>query len=90
MVGLMNGEGTPGVRDGPGSPYTDASSNSASVEIRAKHARLKQREGPKMVVIGDLQLLTSGKRVESRQQEVGRGSGVGGIALRGMLASGVA
>jgi replicative DNA helicase len=40
------------------------------VEIRAKCRRLKQREGLKMVVIDYLQLLTSGKRVESRQQEV--------------------
>ncbi len=39
------------------------------VEIRAKRRRLKQREGLKMV-IDYLQLLTSGKRVESRQQEV--------------------
>jgi replicative DNA helicase len=40
------------------------------VEIRAKCRRLKQRIGLKMVVIDYLQLMTSGKRVESRQQEV--------------------
>ena len=40
------------------------------VEIRAKCRRLKQKVGLKMVVIDYLQLMTSGKRVESRQQEV--------------------
>ncbi len=40
------------------------------VEIRAKCRRLKQRAGLKMVIIDYLQLMTSGKRVESRQQEV--------------------
>jgi replicative DNA helicase len=40
------------------------------VEIRAKCRRLKQRAGLKMVVIDYLQLMSSGKRVESRQQEV--------------------
>ncbi len=50
--------------------YIDDSPNMTLVEIRAKCRRLKQREGLKMVVIDYLQLLTSGKRVESRQQEV--------------------
>ena len=40
------------------------------VEIRAKCRKLKQRVGLRMVVIDYLQLMTSGKRVESRQQEV--------------------
>jgi replicative DNA helicase len=40
------------------------------VEIRAKCRRLAQRVGLKMIVIDYLQLLTSGKKVESRQQEV--------------------
>jgi replicative DNA helicase len=40
------------------------------VEIRAKCRKLKQRVGLKMVIIDYLQLMTSGKRVESRQQEV--------------------
>jgi replicative DNA helicase len=40
------------------------------VEIRAKARRLKQRVGLKMIVIDYLQLMTAGKRVESRQQEV--------------------
>ncbi|BDZ45353.1 hypothetical protein GCM10025866_12620 [Naasia aerilata] len=40
------------------------------VEIRAKCRRLKQKVGLKLVVIDYLQLMTSGKRVESRQQEV--------------------
>ncbi|MBB3157608.1 replicative DNA helicase [Microbacterium proteolyticum] len=50
--------------------YIDDSPNMTLVEIRAKCRRLKQREGLKLVVIDYLQLLTSGKRVESRQQEV--------------------
>ena len=50
--------------------YIDDSPNLTLVEIRAKCRRLKQRAGLKMVVIDYLQLMTSGKRVESRQQEV--------------------
>jgi replicative DNA helicase len=50
--------------------YIDDSPNMTLVEIRAKCRRLSQRVGLKMVVIDYLQLMTSGKRVESRQQEV--------------------
>lgn len=50
--------------------YIDDSPNMTLVEIRAKCRRLKQKSGLKMVVIDYLQLMTSGKRVESRQQEV--------------------
>ncbi|UOE46155.1 replicative DNA helicase [Agromyces larvae] len=50
--------------------YLDDSPNMTLVEIRAKCRRLKQRVGLKMVVIDYLQLMTSGKKVESRQQEV--------------------
>ncbi|PJJ73696.1 replicative DNA helicase [Diaminobutyricimonas aerilata] len=50
--------------------YIDDSPNMTLVEIRAKCRRLKQRVGLRMVVIDYLQLMTSGKRVESRQQEV--------------------
>lgn len=50
--------------------YIDDSPNMTLVEIRAKCRRLKQRIGLKMVVIDYLQLMTSGKKVESRQQEV--------------------
>ncbi|ALJ18586.1 replicative DNA helicase [Microbacterium sp. No. 7] len=50
--------------------FIDDSPNMTLVEIRAKCRRLKQRVGLKMVVIDYLQLMTSGKRVESRQQEV--------------------
>ncbi|MET0726032.1 MAG: replicative DNA helicase [Leifsonia sp.] len=50
--------------------YIDDSANMTLVEIRAKCRRLKQRVGLKMIVIDYLQLMTSGKRVESRQQEV--------------------
>jgi replicative DNA helicase len=50
--------------------YIDDSPNMTLAEIRAKCRRLSQRVGLKMVVIDYLQLLTSGKKVESRQQEV--------------------
>lgn len=50
--------------------YIDDSPNLTLVEIRAKCRRLKQQIGLRMVVIDYLQLMTSGKRVESRQQEV--------------------
>lgn len=50
--------------------YIDDSPNMTLVEIRAKCRRLKQRVGLQLIVIDYLQLMTSGKRVESRQQEV--------------------
>ena len=40
------------------------------MEIRAKCRRLKQRHDLRLVVIDYLQLMSSGKKVESRQQEV--------------------
>ncbi|HWM34890.1 MAG TPA: replicative DNA helicase [Pseudolysinimonas sp.] len=57
-----------GIADAP--LYIDDSPNMTLVEIRAKCRRLSQRIGLKMVVIDYLQLMTSGKKVESRQQEV--------------------
>ncbi|MGY1740486.1 MULTISPECIES: replicative DNA helicase [unclassified Blastococcus] len=50
--------------------YIDDSPNMTMMEIRAKARRLRQRNDLKLVVIDYLQLMTSGKRVESRQQEV--------------------
>src|SRR5690606_24052931 len=50
--------------------FIDDSPNMSLMEIRAKCRRLKQRHDLKMVVVDYLQLMTSGKRVESRQQEV--------------------
>ncbi len=50
--------------------YIDDSPNMTLVEIRAKCRKLKQRAGLEMVIIDYLQLMTSGKKVESRQQEV--------------------
>jgi Replicative DNA helicase len=50
--------------------FIDDSPNMTLVEIRAKCRRLAQQTDLKMVVIDYLQLLTSGKKVESRQQEV--------------------
>ncbi|GAA4282523.1 replicative DNA helicase [Brevibacterium daeguense] len=50
--------------------FIDDSPNMALTEIRAKCRRLKQQHNLQMVVIDYLQLMSSGKRVESRQQEV--------------------
>ncbi|MDC5697187.1 replicative DNA helicase [Intrasporangium calvum] len=50
--------------------FIDDSPNMSLMEIRAKCRRLKQRHNLRIVVIDYLQLMTSGKRVESRQQEV--------------------
>jgi replicative DNA helicase len=50
--------------------FIDDSPNMTMMEIRAKCRRLKQRHDLRLVIIDYLQLMTSGKRVESRQQEV--------------------
>jgi replicative DNA helicase len=50
--------------------FIDDSPNMSMMEIRAKCRRLKQRHDLKLVIIDYLQLMQSGKRVESRQQEV--------------------
>ena len=50
--------------------FIDDSPNMSLMEIRAKCRRLKQRDNLKLVVIDYLQLMSSGKKVESRQQEV--------------------
>lgn len=50
--------------------YIDDSPNMSLVEIRAKCRRLAQQVQLKMVVIDYIQLMSSGKKVESRQQEV--------------------
>jgi replicative DNA helicase len=50
--------------------FIDDSPNMTMMEIRAKCRRLKQRHDLKLVIVDYLQLMSSGKRVESRQQEV--------------------
>lgn len=50
--------------------YIDDSPNLTMMEIRAKARRLKQTADIQLIVVDYLQLMTSGKRVESRQQEV--------------------
>jgi replicative DNA helicase len=50
--------------------FIDDSPNLTLVEIRAKCRRMAQRVGLEMIVIDYIQLMTSGKKVESRQQEV--------------------
>jgi len=50
--------------------FIDDSPNLTMMEIRAKCRRLKQRHDLRLVIVDYMQLMTSGKRVESRQQEV--------------------
>jgi replicative DNA helicase len=50
--------------------YIDDSPNLTMMEIRAKARRLSQKAGLKLIVVDYLQLMTSGKKYESRQQEV--------------------
>ena len=50
--------------------FIDDSPNLSMMEIRAKARRLKQRHDLKLIVIDYLQLMSSGKKVENRQQEV--------------------
>ena len=50
--------------------FIDDSPNMTMMEIRAKARRLKQRHDLKLIVIDYMQLMTSGKKVESRQLEV--------------------
>ena len=50
--------------------FIDDSPNMTMMEIRAKARRLKQRHDLKLIVVDYLQLMTGGKRSESRQQEV--------------------
>ncbi|WP_344734500.1 replicative DNA helicase, partial [Nocardioides fonticola] len=50
--------------------FIDDSPNMTMMEIRAKARRLKQRHDLKLMVIDYLQLMSSGKKVESRQLEV--------------------
>ena len=50
--------------------FIDDSPNMTMMEIRAKARRLKQRHDLKVIVIDYMQLMSSGKKVESRQLEV--------------------
>ncbi|OLE24903.1 MAG: replicative DNA helicase [Actinobacteria bacterium 13_1_20CM_3_71_11] len=50
--------------------FVDDTPNMTLMEIRAKARRLKQRHDLKLIIVDYLQLMTSPKRVESRQQEV--------------------
>ena len=50
--------------------FVDDTPNMTLMEIRAKARRMRQRHDLKLVVVDYLQLMTSPKRVESRQQEV--------------------
>lgn len=50
--------------------FIDDSPNMTMMEIRAKARRLKQKHDLSLVIVDYLQLMSSGKRFESRQQEV--------------------
>ena len=50
--------------------YIDDSPNLTMMEIRAKARRLSQKAGLRLIVVDYMQLMTSGKKYESRQQEV--------------------
>ena len=50
--------------------FIDDSPNMSMMEIRAKCRRLKQRHDLRMVIVDYLQLMSSPRRVENRQQEV--------------------
>lgn len=50
--------------------FVDDTPSMTLMEIRAKARRLKQRHDLKLIVVDYLQLMTSPKRTESRQQEV--------------------
>jgi replicative DNA helicase len=50
--------------------FIDDSPNMSLMEIRAKCRRLKQRHDLRFVIVDYLQLMSSPKRVENRQQEV--------------------
>ncbi len=50
--------------------FIDDSPNLTMMEIRSKARRLKQRNDLKLVIIDYMQLMSSGKKVESRQLEV--------------------
>jgi replicative DNA helicase len=50
--------------------YIDDSPNLTMMEIRAKARRLAQKTDLRLVVVDYMQLMTSGKKFESRQQEV--------------------
>jgi replicative DNA helicase len=50
--------------------FIDDSPNMSMMEIRAKCRRLKQRHDLRIVIVDYMQLMSSPKRVENRQQEV--------------------
>lgn len=50
--------------------FLDDSPNVTMMEIRAKARRLKQRQGLRLLVVDYMQLMSSARRVENRQQEV--------------------
>jgi replicative DNA helicase len=56
------------IREAP--MFIDDSPNMSLMEIRAKCRRLKQRHDLGLIILDYMQLMSSGRKVESRQQEV--------------------
>jgi replicative DNA helicase len=54
----------------PAPMFIDDSPNMSMMEIRAKCRRLKQQHDLRLVIVDYLQLMTSSRRVDNRQQEV--------------------
>ncbi|MBO0786643.1 MAG: replicative DNA helicase [Actinobacteria bacterium] len=50
--------------------FIDDSPNMSMMEIRAKCRRLKQRQDLKLIIVDYLQLMSSPRRIDNRQQEV--------------------
>lgn len=50
--------------------YVDDTGGLSALELRARARRLKSRHGLGLVVVDYLQLMTSGRRIDSREQEV--------------------
>lgn len=50
--------------------YIDDTGGTTVTDIRAKARRLKRDKGLDLIIIDHMQLMTSGRRIESRQQEI--------------------
>ena len=64
--------------------YIDDSPNLTMMEIRAKARRLRQKADLRLVVVDYMQLMTSGKKVESRQVEVSEFSAISSCSPRSL------
>ena len=70
--------------------FIDDSPNLTMMEIRAKARRLHQKADLRLIVVDYMQLMTSGKKFESRQQEVSEFSAASSWMAKGTRGSVVA